>query len=176
MAIETTFNTKPAAVTLVNVVTGEARAVQFNPGDLEEALGANYAKLVVPGLSHQRKHFVHTEDVTYTFDLFQHALGSGETSADYLRGIREDRRFLYALTHPWRADGINRGGAPRVLFIWPKLISLTCVVTKLSFKYTMFNKDGAPVAWTCKVVMEEIRDAFVSMEDILNNGTGNEID
>ncbi len=170
------FSVKPAPLTLVNMVTGDARTAQFNPEELEESLGVNYARLQVPGLSHTRKHFINTEDVKYSFELFQHCLESGDTGLASMKAIREDRRFLYALTHPWRADGIKRGGAPRVLFIWPKLISLTCVVTQLSFKYSMFNKDGAPVAWRAKVSLEQIRDEFVSMEDILNTGTGNEID
>lgn len=171
------FAAKPASVTLVNMVTTDSIEVQFNPEQLEEQLGANYAKLTVPGLSHQRSHFVHTEENAYSFDLFNHALGSGkEMGPDFLKGIREDRRFLMALVHPWRAEGIDRGGAPKVLFIWPQLVSLPCKVLKLGFKYTLFNKQGAPVAWTCKVSLEVHRDSFVSMEDVLNDGTGNEID
>ncbi len=162
-------------MTLVNMVTGVARTVQFNPAELEETIGVNYARLVVPGLSHTRKHFVNTDDVKFSFELFSHCLDSGDTKLANMLAIREDRRFLYALTHPWRADGIKRGGAPRVLFIWPHLISLTCVVTSLTFKYTLFNKTGAPAAWNARVQLEQIRDEFVGMEDILNEGTGNEI-
>lgn len=154
---------------LVNTVTGDARSAMFNPDELEEVLGATYAKLTVPGLSHQRKHFVNTDDVQYNFELFYHCLdGSGP---DGLKAITDDRKFLYASVHPWRSDSIQRGGAPRMLFIWPKLISLTCVMTKLTFKYTLFNREGDPVAWRAKITLEEIREQFVSMEDILDLGT-----
>ena len=162
------FEDKAPQLTLVNMTTGDARTAQFNPEQLQESIGVNYAKLQVPGLSHTRKHFINTDDVKFDFELWYHAVGG---SAEDLAAILEDRKFLYALTHPWRADGINRGGPPRVLFIWPTFISLTCVVTGLSFTYTQFSKTGAPVAWKCKVTLEEIRDVFVSMEDILSLGT-----
>jgi hypothetical protein len=169
------FAAKPTPMTLVNMVTADSIDAQYNPEELEEAIGVNYARLQVPGLSHTRKHFINTDDVKFTFELASHCLDSGDTGLARMQAIRADRRFLYALTHPWRADGINRGGPPRVLFIWPKLLSLTCVVTSLTFRYTMFNRDGAPVAWRSKLALEEIRDQFVSMEDILARGTGNEI-
>lgn len=171
------FDIKPAPVTLVNLVTTESLEVQFNPEQLEEAFGANFAKLVVPGLSHQRKHFVHTEEPVYTFDLFNHCLGSGQTGPAAMQTIRAARRFLMALAHPWRgAESIERGGSPRVLFIWPQLISLPCKLTKCVFRYTMFSATSAPTLWNAKVTLEVDRDEFVSMEDILNGGTGNEID
>lgn len=156
------------AMTLVNMVTGDARTAQFNPTELEEALGATYAKHQVPGLSHQRKHFINTDDVTFNFELFYHAM-SGKASD--LQAILDDRKFLYALAHPRRAGGISKGGAPRALFIWPTFISLTCVITKLTFKYTHFNSAGSPTRWSARVTLEEIRDEFVGMDDILAQGT-----
>lgn len=163
------FDLRAPSMILVNMVTGEARDAQFNPAEFNETIGVNYAKLQVPGLSHTRRHFINTDDVKFDFELFYHCLdGSGPKG---LEGIQEDRKFLYSLTHPWRADGINRGGPPRVLFIWPKLISLSCQITNLAFNYTMFNNQGAPVAWKAKITMEEVRDAFVSSEDIRTLGT-----
>jgi hypothetical protein len=58
-----------------------------------------------------------------------------------------------------------------VLFIWPTFISLTCILRNLRFTYTQFNKNGSPIAWKAKITLEEIRDVFVSMEDILALGT-----
>jgi hypothetical protein len=162
------FDDKAPKMILANMTTGESHEAQFNPEQFNESIGVNYAKLQVPGLSHSRKHFINTEDVKFDFELWYHAVGG--TAAD-LATILEHRKFLYALTHPWRADGINRGGPPRVLFIWPTFISLTCVITGLTFNYTQFSKAGAPIAWKAKVTLEEIRDTFVSMEDILSLGT-----
>lgn len=159
---------KAPQMILVNMITGEARSAQFNPEELAEELGTNYASLTVPGLSHTRKHFINTEDVKFDFELWYHAVGG--TEAD-LKAIHEDRKHIYALAHPWRADGISRGGPPRSLFIWPTFISLTCIVRKVIFRYTQFNKFGTPIAWRAKLALEEVRDEFVSMEDVRNLGT-----
>lgn len=169
------FGRRPPRMSITNVVTTDTLEAQYNPETLEETFGANYAKLTVPGLSHQVKHFVHTDDVPYSFELFEHALESGHTNADAVSRMKEARRFLRALTHPWRAEGIKRGGAPRALFIWPNLISLTCVLTKCTIKHATFNSLNEPVLWRANVTLEEIRDEFVSMEDILENGTGDEL-
>ena len=163
------FEEKAPAMTLVNMVTGESRTAQFNPPEFTESVAVNYARMQVPGLSHTRKHFVNTDDVKFDFELFYHCIDGG--GPDSLQAILDDRKFLYALTHPWRADTIKRGGPPRVLFIWPTFISLSCVVTSLSFTYTTFNKQGRPIAYKAKLTLEEIRDVFVSMEDILTLGT-----
>lgn len=159
---------KAPSMTLVNVITNAFIEAQFNPTEFEEQLGVNYARQTVPGLSHQVKQFINTEDVKYQFELFYQCADSGTFG---LERMLTARKFLYAACHPWRADGINRGGAPRILFIWPKLISLTCVITSLKFKYTRFNIEGDPVAFTATVGLEEIRDVFVSMEDITDLGT-----
>lgn len=162
------YEKSPDRVLLVNMVTGDSRSVQYNPEQLEEQIGVSYADLQVVGLSHKRSHFINTDNVAFNFDLYYRAIGGN--AAD-LQAIKDDRKFLYALTHPWRAEGINRGGPPRVLFIWPELISLTCKVKSLGFTYTQFNLSGAPTAYKVKVVLEEVRDVFVGMDDILARGT-----
>ena len=58
-----------------------------------------------------------------------------------------------------------------MLFIWPRFISLTCVITALSFKYSRFRLDGTPVQFTAKVAFEEIRDVRLYSEDVLRDGT-----
>lgn len=159
----------PARMSLVNLVTGDERVAQYNPEELEEKIGVAFADLQVPGLSHKRSHFLNTENVTFSFELFYSCVnGSGPAG---LQAMKEDRKFIYALTHPWRADGIERGGSPRVLFVWPQLVSLTCKVRNVTFRYTSFNKEGAPTRWSAKMELFEIRDAFVGMEDILSQGT-----
>ena len=50
-------------------------------------------------------------------------------------------------------------------------MSLTCVVTALSFKYGRFNLDGTPVQFTAKVALEEVRDVRLLSEDVLQDGT-----
>jgi len=159
-----TYANRPPRLTLVNIATTEHLEAQFNPTELEEALGANFARLTVPGLSHQRKQFINTEDDKFTFSIFNHCIGEGpEGQARMLK----TRSWLRALVHPRRTGG-DRDGSPRTLLIWPGFLSIVCRLTSLGFKYTQFNRmTGAPIAYTASLTMEEQRDSFVGMEDVL---------
>lgn len=159
----------PVRMRLTNLAANTTLSAQFNPTQFEESLGANYAKLSVPGLSHQVLQYSYTENVTYSLELFNNAIGGGP---DGWQRIMDARTFLYAAVHP-QADvsGIRKAGAPRILFTWPEMISLTCVITKLAFSYTQFDYMGRPMAYTAKVDLEEVRDSFVSMTDIYAAGT-----
>lgn len=159
----------PTRMQLTNLATNDTLSVQFNPTEFEEALGANYAKLAVPGLSHQVLQYGYTENVTYNLELFNNAVGNGAEGRDRIMAART---FLYAAVHPQSdVSGIRKAGAPRILFSWPDTIALTCVITKLSFRYTNFDFFGRPSAYTASVALEEVRDSFVSMNDILTAGT-----
>jgi hypothetical protein len=158
---------RPRRVSLVNLVTNEERGVMFNPTELTEKISTTWADLQVVGLSHEIQHFINTSSCQYHFDLFYHAL-SGKS--EDLPRIQYDRRFLKSMTHPQRSQSIVRGGPPRILFVWPNLLSLVCTLRDLEFKYTQFSSSGAPVAWNAKVQLREIRDAFVGMDDILSWG------
>ena len=159
----------PQKVQLVNIEVDKTLDAQFNPTEFEEQLGVNYSKMTVPGLSHQVIQYTNTENVSYSLELFFDATDLGIQGS---ARILESRRFLYAACHPLATPGrIVGGGAPRILFIWPDMISLMCVMTKLSFKYTRFNKYLGPTAYTANVTLEEIRSSLVTMEEVLENGT-----
>ncbi len=156
-------------MTLVNMVNNQALDVQFQPEDFEENIGVTYAELTVPGLSHKILQYINTENVKYAFTLNYHSRGAGNGTAQFKR-LMQARQFLYALTHP-SAGTTRSGGAPRALFIWPNLISLSCVVRNMGFKYTAFNKQRTPIAFSAKVDLTEIRDVHVTMEEVFEQGT-----
>jgi hypothetical protein len=159
---------KPARMSIANVATGESVDAQFNPTDFEEALEVNWARQTVPGLSHQPLQFVNTGNAKFTMEL---NFEVQDPTTD-LERIHLARRFLQSLCYPRRgAEDVVGGGPPRALFVWPGVISLTCVLTALSFKYGRFNLDGMPVQFTAKVTLEEIRDVRLLSEDVLADGT-----
>jgi hypothetical protein len=167
MGIETAGRT-PARMSIANVSTGASIDAQFNPTEFEEALEVNWARQTVPGLSHQPLQFIHTGNAKFTLELNFEA----QDPTTSLDEIHRSRRFLQSLCYPRRgADDVIGGGPPRALFVWPNVVSLTCVVTALSFKYGRFNLDGTPVQFTAKVTLEEIRDVRLLSEDVLQNGT-----
>jgi hypothetical protein len=141
---------------------------QFNPTELEETLGVNWVRLNSLGLSHEILQYGHTESLKFSFELYWDALDDQIAFDKFLQA----RQFLQSTCYPKRgAQSIREGQAPRVLFVWPNFISLTCVIDRLSFKYKRFNTDGQPTLYTCKVDVMEIRDARLFSEDVLDGGS-----
>jgi hypothetical protein len=191
VAIESAVR-RPARMYITNISSGETVHAQFNPTEFQEALEVNWARQTVPGLSHQPLQFVHTSNSKFTIDLYFNAQdGTSESGtsqatgpdfvtklapigglAQRLNQIHDTRRFLQSLCYPRRgAATVFAGGPPRVLFVWPQVVSLQCILTGLSFRYTRFNIDGTPVEFTASVSLEEIRDVRLLSEEVRQNGT-----
>jgi Contractile injection system tube protein len=167
VALEVASQT-PARMSIANVSTGESVEAQFNPTEFEEALEVNWARQTVPGLSHQPLQFVNTGNARFTLELHFEV----QDPRTDLAQIHRARRFLQSLCYPRRgATDVVGGGPPRALFIWPNVVSLTSVVTALTFKYSRFNLEGTPVQFTAKVSLEEIRDVRLVSEDVLASGS-----
>lgn len=133
---------RPARMSIANVATGESVEPQFNPTDFKETVEVNWARQTVRGLSHQRLQFVNTGNAKFTLELTFEA----QDPTTGLEQIRLACRFFQSLCYPRRGtEDVVGGGPPRALFVWPGVISLTCVVTALSFKYGRFNVEGTPV-------------------------------
>lgn len=155
-------------MSIANLSSGESIDAQFNPSELEEQLEVTWTRQTVPGLSHQPLQYVHTGNVRFPIELNFDALDP-TTSIDQ---VLHARRFLQSLCYPRRGAGdVAGGGPPRVLFVWPRLVSLTCVITALGLKYTRFSLDAVPVQFTARVTLEEIRDVRLLSEDVLANGS-----
>jgi hypothetical protein len=161
-------------MTLGSIDTGDTLAAQFNPESLEEELGAAYQKLKVQGLSHQVKQFEHTEDWTAKFELTFDAL-SDQSFLGPNPDIQRPRRLLQSWVYPKPGSGKVLTSAPtRVLFVWPGVIIITAVITKMTFKHTRFNFMGAditPTLFKASLTVEEIRDTLLLASDVLRQGT-----
>ena len=159
---------RPARMSLTNLATGMSVEAQSNPPELEETIDVNWARPAVPGLSHEPLQYSHTSNLKHGLTLTFDALDPTYDPARILLA----RRFLQSLCVPRQAaQDIGSGAPPRVLFVWPNLISLTCVITSLGFKYSRFRLDGTPTLFTVKVALEEIRDVRLTSEDVLASGT-----
>jgi hypothetical protein len=159
---------RPARMSIANVSTGDSIEAQFNPTEFEESLEVNWARQTVPGLSHQPLQYVNTGNAKFPLEL-NFEVQDPTTDLD---AIHRARRFLLSLCYPRRgAADVASGGPPRALFLWPNVVSLTCVITALSFKYGRFNLEGTPVQFSAKLSLEEIRDVRLSSEDVLASGS-----
>jgi hypothetical protein len=149
---------------------------QFNPDKLSETISAVWSDIVVPGLSHERRHYSHTKSVPFKFTLQFDALeymqnanvdqfeNPGITAGvDYVDSAMNFLRSLgYAST--------TTGSPPRVLFYWPNFISLTATVEEIGIEYTGWARTGEVLRFSAAISLKEIRDAHMTRTDVLVSG------
>lgn len=157
----------PQRLHLVDLRTGEDLEVQFNPEELEVSFGPIWKRLEIPGLPHQPLQYVGGTNTGFTLNLYCVA-----HTTQWRQSIEDFERFLLSLCLPSeQADSVSSGAPPRVLVIWPRFLSLTCVVSdKISFKHTRWALDGGVTRYTATVPFEEIRDARLTSEDVRRVG------
>lgn len=161
-------NTKPDRLVIVDLSSEEELMVQFNPSELEETIQVEWAKMSPPGLSHKPLHYVGTDNAGFSFELLVDAMVEGGG----LEVAARTRQFLQALCYARRgARNMREGQAPRALFIWPELVTLNAVVSDLTFRYERFHLSGAPMRYTVRVKLEEIRDVRLYGEDVRAGGS-----
>ncbi|WP_426749899.1 peptidoglycan-binding protein [Myxococcus sp. Y35] len=165
MSPNSAFPRSPRCV-LVNVLTGEAMECLFNPTQLTEKLQVNWNRLAVPGLSHQVLQFQGTSNrqlagVEFYLDAF-FATQQADTS-----NIMAFRAFLRALTvPPAGTEGVLATAPPRVLVLWPGVLTVECVVASVEFQYRQLAVDGRVLVYTATVTFEEVLDTRVTSEQL----------
>ena len=159
---------RPPRLSITALKTGETIFFPFTPESFKETVKANYGKQTILGMSHQNLQYSHTDN---------HVL---DPMSFYFRGesveevdlIHDGRRFLLSLLYPPVGAGSVREGAPtRVLFIWPQVVSMTCVIESISITHTKFNTEGRTVAFRAEFGFIEIRDTRLTSEDVREQGT-----
>lgn len=152
-------------VTITNLSSGDTLVAQFNPTELQEQVQANYVNQQVPGLSHEVLQFGNTGNYGFPLSLFFRAGAPKELIA-----MHRARRFLLSLAYPKGvAQDIAGGGAPRVLVVWPRMISMTCIVRSVQITHSLFNVQGRSRVYTANVKFEEIRDFRISSEEVFED-------
>lgn len=157
---------RPSRVSIASVDTGQSVDAQFNPDEIEEKLGVNWKELDILGMSHKPLQYLNTDNLVLTFELGFNAMTTDGQQ------VFSTRLFLESLCYTKRGAADVIGGAPtKVLFSWPNLFSLTCVVVSLTFKHKRFNNSMQSTAFTCAVTIKEIRTTRLFAEDVLASGT-----
>ena len=162
-------NREPPKMSLTNFVDPKDTIFpQFNPEEITAQFRAQWEKMVIPGLSHQRMNYISSSNVVFRFLLRYDATGrSAETRDEH----EDNLRFIQAHFHPrLGGDSILGGEAPRILFIWPTLISLTAVIEEATFKFTRFNSALQLMAWNVSIGLSEIRDIRLTFEEVRATG------
>jgi hypothetical protein len=161
----------PPRGTLMNLENQEIFEFQFNPTTLEESIRVRYSRINVPGLSHQRLQYDGTANMTIPLELFMSQLAqdlqqNAQGTTPHVAGSR--KKFLQALAYP-----IAIGQAPpQVLFIWPRMVSIVAVVTRITFQHKRFSsRTAATTELIARLDLEEDRDMAIRMEEIRRQGS-----
>lgn len=156
---------RPPRMSITNVSTGRTVEMQFNPEQFQETVGANYEELTVPGLSHQPLQFTHTSNEAFSFELFHIAY-----SREEMERIHLTRRFLKSLCFPrGGADDVVGGSPPRALLVWPRMLSITCVLRKVSLTHVLFNRQAQSRQFNAQIELQEIRDFRITSAEVFED-------
>ncbi|MFI5298044.1 MAG: peptidoglycan-binding protein [Polyangiales bacterium] len=155
----------PTRCLLINVETTESISCLFNPAQFSEKVSVGWNRVAVPGLSHQLLQFQSTGNRQLSgIEFYVDHFDARARSAD--ADILEFRGFLRALTVPPEGvAGVPATAPPRVLFLWPNVLTIEAVLTDLEFRYTQFGNDASVQVYTAEVTFEEILDVRVTSEE-----------
>lgn len=159
---------RPPRLSFTNLRSGETVEMPFMPETLEEEIAVNYAMQSIVGMSHQAHQYAYTGNYGIKgLELFFRATTEAEAEL-----IHDGRKFLFALTlSPRGVETVRDGAPPRILFFWPQLISMTCVLRNLRIRHEKFNRMGLSTVFRATVDLEEIRDVRLTSEDVRQLGT-----
>jgi hypothetical protein len=153
-------------LSLCNIDNGDVLEAQFNPNELQIALGVNYNRLQVTGLPHQPLQYVGTNNQTIRFQLYFRV-----DSPEDLEKRRTAERFIQSLAYPRQTSlSISQGGPPKTLVVWPNFLSFQAVLISAGWRVTRFNSFGDPVVMTTDLVFEELRELRLTQETVLDSG------
>lgn len=159
---------RPPRVSFTNLRSGETVEMPLVPETLDEEVTVNWTKQVIVGMSHEQLQYSHTSNHSFPGLEF---IFRAESPED-LDAITDGRKFLLSLTQaPADAQGVRDGAPPRILFFWPQLVSMTCVLGGIRITHELFNKEGASVRFKVRLNLEEIRDVRLTMDDLRDQGT-----
>jgi hypothetical protein len=142
--------------------------VQFNPPEVNIKLGANWKAFDILGLSHQPLQYTQTKNLHLDFTL---TFLAQPEHGDIIDRNLAKLKFLQSLVYPKRGQqDILNSGPHRVLLVWPKFMSLTCVVNDIDIKIMRFSNDMRPSVFEVRLSLQEIRDFRLSSSEAQKQG------
>jgi len=156
----------PVKVSFTNVETAETHVAQLNPKGFAAAVGANYANVQPPGAGYEPVQFSGTGNPTFPVELLYVARSSIEAEA-----IDDARRFFLSLLYPRRGQSsVRQKAPPRVLYVWPEVASVVCVLRSFSTQQQRATFDGMSAEETFSLQLEECRSGQMFSEDARAQG------
>jgi hypothetical protein len=150
---------------LQNTVTGEKIPVQFNPEEYTLNRDINYAQAAVPGLSAPILQFVNGNLQTLEMELFLDSYEQHKVGNKVVNQAQTDVRDLTRKVVDLMAIQPSTHAPPVLLFSWGSL-AFTCVLARVSQRYTMFLPDGKPVRARLTVTFNEYRNVDLEAKEV----------
>ena len=151
-------NTQPVTAYLVDTVTRERLAFQYNPNDIVDSKATSYASIVVPGMSHPRYQYVAGEarKISFLVSFYQ-----GE--------VRRQVAWLQSLLYPAHEGTMLKTAPHPVLFFFGELYpGIACLVREVRAHYAyLFDPDTLqPRRADVEITLEELVERSVSFREV----------
>ena len=131
--------------------------VRFYPSEYTMEKSNEFANINIPGLESPMLQFSRGNLETLTMDLFFDSYEENKDVRDYTNKITDLLKIDPDIHAP-----------PILRFVWGNL-NFTCVLSRVSKKFTMFRSDGIPVRATLSVTFNEYRTEMSSREKPLKS-------
>ena len=151
--------------TITNTVTGVRIAVMFNPEEYTQTRENSFAAIAVPGLSAPIIQFVHGNQQSLEMELFLDTYEAHKSGNRSLNKAGDDvRKLAKAVTGLMDIDRTTHA-PPVLLFTWASL-SFSCVLSRATQKFIMFNPDGTPVRARVTVTFSQYSNAELEAKQV----------
>ena len=131
--------------------------VLFNPTEYSMEKSNEFASVNIPGLESPMLQFSRGNLETLSMDLFFDSYEENKDVRDYTTKITDLLKIDPDIHAP-----------PILRFVWGSL-NFTCVLSRVTKKFTMFRSDGIPVRATISVTFNEYRTEVSSREKPLHS-------
>lgn len=115
-------------------IEGSEVPVLFNPTEYSLETSVTYADQQLPGFTNPLTQFVSGDAETLSMELFFDTTADGTDVREHLAGLDD---LL-------RVDG-ERHAPPVCRFAWGTFVEFTCVLERMTKRFTLFRPDGVPL-------------------------------
>ena len=141
---------KPEKATIRNLEDNKEFEVMFNPAEYSLSKSNTWTQVSIRESNVPRTYFSGGDPTELTVELFFDTYERGEDVRDYTQKVINLTKVSE------HNDGFR---PPRCMFSWGKVFNFPSVITRLSYKYTMFREDGTAVRASMNLTFREAADA-----------------
>lgn len=172
----------PVKGSLTVVDTGEFAPFMFNPANIRQAKGINYAEQIVPGVSDPVIQYAAGGARTISLELYldgdrgrnrPRRQNARRTDKGDSLDIADEIRFYESLLYPMKRDGVlfTDVHPSVVLFSFGVLYQrVPCVVATADSEVTFWTPDLRPMKATVRIELKEKRERGRERDDIYTSG------